>query len=115
MKKIIVVVLIALGVFGGIVNAKVDQQVSAGVPLTEEYLDCNSCVQTVTWILFSLISGVTLLVDPEPLATWLGQIWTKRNNKLALRLLGIFLLALLPLNAYSLQNNCQMFCNLIPK
>jgi hypothetical protein len=115
MKRIIAVVLIALAVFGGVLNAKVDRQVLEGAPLTEEYLACTNCIQTVTWILFSLLGGLTLLIDPEPLATWLGKLRPKRDNKFAVRLLGLYLLVLLPLNAYSLQNNCQTFCNLLPK
>ncbi len=115
MKKIIVMVLIALLVFGGILNAKVDRQVFSGVPLSDEYLHCNHCAQTVIWVVFSIISGLMLLVDPEPLAAWLGKIWTKRNNKFAVRLMGFFLLAQIPLASYSLANDCQTLCGLLPK
>jgi hypothetical protein len=115
MKKIIVVVLIALLVFGVVLDVKVNRQISEGVPLTEEYLRCTHCTQTVSWIIFSLISGLTLLFDPKPLATWLGKIWTKRNNRFALRLMGFFLLALIPLSAYSLTNDCRTICGWFSK
>ena len=115
MKKVIVVLLIALLVFGGVLNAKVDRQVLNGVPLTDDYLHCSNCLQTVIWVVFSFISGLMLLFDPEPLATWLGKVWTKRNNKFAVRLMGLFLLAMIPLSAYSLANNCQTLCKLLPK
>jgi hypothetical protein len=115
MKKIIVVVLIALLVFGGILNAKVDRQVFNGVPLTEEYLHRTNCMQTVIWVIFSFISGLMLLFEPEPLATWLGKIKPKRNNRFAVRFMGFFLLACIPLSAYSLANDCQTLCNLLPR
>jgi hypothetical protein len=115
MKKIIVVVLVVLLLFGGALNAFVDQQVLGDMPLAEEYLNCTNCLQTVIWVIFLFISGLILLLDPEPLATWLGKIWTKRDNKFALRLMGFFLLALIPLSAYSLTNDCQTFCGLFSK
>ncbi len=115
MKKIIVVILIALMVFGVLLDVKVNRQISEGVPLTAEYLGCTHCTQTLSWIIFSFISGLTLLFDPEPLATWLGMIWKKRNNRFALRLVGFFLLALIPLSAYSLTNDCQTICGWFSK
>ena len=115
MRKVIVVVLIALLALGGILNARVDRQVLNGVPLTEDYLHCNHCVQTVIWVVFSFICGLYLLFEPEPLAIWLGKIRSQRNNKFAVRLMGFFLLALIPLSAYSLANDCQTLCNLLPR
>jgi hypothetical protein len=52
MKKVIVVVLIALLVFGGILDARIDRQVLNGGPLSEGYLRCTHCAQTVIWVVF---------------------------------------------------------------
>ena len=105
-RKIALIVLITLAVAGGVLNAITDGQVREGVSLTDEYLNFTSCVQTILWIIFSLISGFTLLLDPDPMVRWLEKIVPKKANRFSVCLLGSFILATLPLNAYSLTHNC---------
>jgi hypothetical protein len=116
MRKIIIALLIIILIAGTAINAKTDQQFQDGVPLPEAYFQCSDCVQTILWIMFSIISGFTLLFDPEPLAKWLEK--SKNGSKgsiFTLRLLGIFLLAMILLTEYQIKTNCQTFCGLFSK
>jgi len=111
--KITIIVLIILAITGGALNAVTDAQVRNGVSLTTEYLNLTSCIQTILWILFSLIGGFTLLFDPGPMVRWLEKIVPKKANRFSVLFLGFFILATLPLSAYSLMHNCTVLCSLI--
>jgi len=112
-RKVILIALIALAVTGGALNAITDGQIARGVPVTNDYLDLTNCVQTILWVLFSLIGGFTLTFDPDPLAKLLEKIPIKKaNSKIGVRLLGIFMLVTLPLNAFSLTHNCKVLFRL---
>jgi hypothetical protein len=117
MRKIIVVILIALLVFGGALKTYGINH--GGDPFSASFYNCSFCLQSLSWILFSVISGITLLIDPEPFAAWLGKIFFKnieaKFTPRHSRILGLLLLGMLPLNSYVLQNDCQKFYNLLLK
>ena len=122
MRKIIIAVLIIIVIVGTAINAKVDQQIGEDLPLT--YFQCTSCLQVLLMVTFLLISGFTLLFDPEPMAKWLEKNRTKSGKDsfllvggsvFAVRLLGFILLAMIFLSSYGIKTNCQTFCGLFPK
>jgi hypothetical protein len=117
MRKLIVVILIALSVFGTALKSYSLNH--SGAPLPASFYSCSFCLQTISWILISVISGITLLIDPEPFAAWLGKIFFKYTEATFTprhsRILGLLLLVTLPLNSYVLQNDCQTFYNLLSK
>ncbi len=122
MRKIIIAVLIIIVIVGTAINAKVDQQIGEDLPLT--YFQCTSCLQVLLMVTCLLISGFTLLFDPEPMAKWLEKN-RKESGKdsfllaggsvFAVRLLGFILLAMILLSSYGIKTNCQTFCGLLPK
>lgn len=117
MRKLIVVILIALSVFGAALKTYGINH--GGDSLPASFYNCSFCLQTISWILFSVISGITLLIDPEAFAAWLGKTFFKnieaKFTPRHSRILGLLLLGMLPLNSYVLQNDCQKFYNLLLK
>lgn len=118
MRKIIVVVLIAILVIGGAINAivdqqYVDQQTGEDASFTETYFYCADCIQILLIVIFELISGLTLLFDPAPLARWLEKTQAGKESEssvVTLRILGFVLLAMIFLTSHEIAAKCQPVC-----
>ncbi len=113
MRKVIVIVLIVILVLGTTINAIVDQQYQEGAPFTEAYFHCADCIQILLIVIFQLISGLTLLFDPAPLAGWLEKTQAGKESEssiVTLRILGFVLLAMIFLTPHEIATKCQPVC-----
>jgi hypothetical protein len=110
MRKFVVVLLIIIAVTGILIDVVINRQVKQGIPLSDCYLDSAHCLQTVLWIIFAIISGLTLLFDPQPMVMLLMKVAPWKAKEFSVRLLGFFLLVSLPLSIYSLVHDCNVSC-----
>jgi hypothetical protein len=110
MKKFVTVLLIVIAITGIIIDVIINRQIKQGIPMSDCYLDIAHCTQTVLWVIFSVISGLTLLFDPQPMIELLMKVAPWKARKISVQLLGFFLLASLPLSIYSFVHDCNASC-----
>lgn len=97
----------------------VDQQYGEGTSFTETYFHCADCIQTLLMVTFLLISGLTLLFDPNPMARCLEKNQAKSGKDgcllaggaiFTVRIFGFILLAMIFLSSYEIATECQPVC-----
>ncbi len=110
MRKLVGALLIVSAVTGIIIDIIINWQIKQGTPMSDCYLNTAHCLQTVLWVIFSVISGLTLLFDPQPMLEFLMKVAPWKARKFSVQLLGFFLLASLPLSIYSFIHDCKASC-----
>lgn len=110
MRKLVVALLIIVALTGIIIDITINQQIKQGISMSDCYLSIAHCLQTLLWVIFSGTSGLTLLLDPQPMLGLLMKVAPWKARKFSVQLLGFLLLALLPLSIYSIVNDCKASC-----
>ena len=108
---------------GVTINVVMDQhfteQYMAGEEIDIKKFALSHCVQDGIWFLFALISGLSLILDPESAVGFLKRIAPRKATKTNVYLLGAMLLASLPMTIYSTffigTRGCKVFFDLCCK
>jgi hypothetical protein len=109
-RYFIFISLVLILISGLIINSISLHQLDIGGPLAEERISILSCIQTLLWILFALISGTTLLAYPTLFVEWVNSHLPRKVNRLIVRLMGTFILLTILFAKYSILNDCKLLC-----
>jgi H+/Cl- antiporter ClcA len=118
MKYVVFVFLVACWIVGIGLNSKLNSQLFSGVPVSEETIQVNECSQVMLWTPTPLIIGLIFILYPSSIILWLQKKAGYQKNvpsrsRYIISAIGIFLLALIPLDGTWAQ--CKVLFNLFGK